>query len=81
MLYEWVELEVNDIANKFSRRELTMIQFQHSLEEITKRCSTVLNCLLPIEYPSPFEEMIIKSTKGIKSSTIEVCNNLTGLKS
>ena len=79
MLYEWVELEVYKVANEFGAQKLTVKQFQDSLEDISEKCNIVLNCLSPIEHPTHFEEMILKSTKNIKFSALEVCKNLTGL--
>ena len=78
MLYEWVELQLYSVASQFGQHKLSISQFDHSLEELSEKCSTVLKCFDLVGNPSPFEEMIIKSTIGIKSSTEKVRKSLRG---
>ena len=78
ILYEWLELELYRVASRFGRHELSIAQFDKSLSEISEKCSIVLKCFGPIENPSAFEEMIIKSTNGMKLSTEKVRKSLSG---
>ena len=78
ILYEWLELELYRVASQFGRHELSIAQFDNSLSQISKKCSIVLKCFGPIENPSVFEEMIIKSTNGMKLSTKRVRKSLSG---
>ena len=63
-----VELEVFRFATELGERKSSLMQLQKSITEISQKCNTVLSCLLPIEHPTSFEEMVIKATKAIQLS-------------
>ena len=68
ILYELVELEVFRFASELGERKSSLMQLQKSLAEISQKCNTVLNCLLPIEHPTAFEEMVVNATKAMQLS-------------
>ena len=78
MLFELVEIELHSVASQFGKHAVSITQFDHSLHEISENCSIVLKCFDLVERPTPFEDMIIRSTSGIKSSTEKVRKNLSG---
>ena len=81
ILYEYLEIEVYKAANDFNHGRSSIPQFRKSIDDISEKCNIVLNCLSTINDPTPFERLIINSTKQLKLGTTEVYKNLTALKS